>query len=144
MTRNKLMHLIDPVRLEDAIRQAEARTSGEICVSISGFFIGNVRRAAETAFTRLKVAHTAHRNGVLIFVIPSRRQFVVLGDNGIHEKVGPEFWNEVVCGMSACFKQHDFTGGILKGIEHAGAQLAAHFPPDPKAGNELPDKVDFA
>ena len=144
MTRGKLMSLIDEVRIEDAIRLAEARTSGEICVSISCFFIGNARRAAERAFKRLKVARTVHHNGVLIFVVPSRRKFVVLGDSGIHEKVGAEFWPQVVSGMSDCFKKEDFTGGIVKGIEHVGAQLATHFPPDLKAGNELPDKVDFA
>ena len=144
MTRGKLIQLINTARIEDAIKQAEHRTSGEICVSVSRFFWGDVRTAAEKAFARLCVAKTEHRNGVLIFVVPSRRKFVVLGDAGIHEKVGPHFWSEIVQGMAERFKREDFTGGIILGIEHVGAQFLEHFPFDAaKEVNELPDKVDF-
>ena len=38
---------------------------------------------------------TKDRNAVLFFVVPARRKFVVLGDSGIHEKVGQEFWHEI-------------------------------------------------
>ena len=145
MTRGKLMQLIDTAHIEDAIKQAELRTSGEICVSVSRFFWGDVRRAAEKAFARLRIAETSRRNGVLFFIVPSRRKFVVLGDSGIHEKVGPHFWSEVVQGMAERFKKDDFTGGIILGIEHVGAELAMHFPFDAATDvNELPDKVDFA
>ncbi len=145
MTRGKLMQLIDTVRIEEAIKKAEHRTSGEICVSVSRLFWGDVRSAAEKAFARLRIAKTTMRNGVLIFVAPSRRKFVVLGDSGIHEKVGPEFWSEVVLGMAERFRQEDFTGGIVSGVEHVGAQLAQHFPFDAGTDvNKLPDKVDFA
>ena len=145
MTRGKLMQLIDTARIEDAIKQAEHCTSGEICVSVSRFFWGDVRTAAEKAFARLRVAKTARRNGVLFFVVPARRKFVVLGDSGIHEKVGPHFWSEVVHGMAERFRKDDFTDGIVLGIEQIGAQLALHFPFDAATDvNELPDKVDFA
>ena len=145
MTRGKLMQLIDTARIEDAIKQAERRTSGEICVSISRFFWGDVRNAAEKAFARLRIVETAQRNGVLFFVVPSRRKFVVLGDSGIHEKVGPHFWGEVVQGMAERFRKYDFTDGIVLGVEQVGAQLALHFPFDAATDvNELPDDVDFA
>ena len=145
MTRSKLMQLIDTAKVEDAIKQAERHTTGEICVSISRFFWGDVRSAAEKAFARLRVANTEHRNGVLIFVVPARRKFIVLGDSGIHEKAGAHFWGEVVSGMSEYFKKEDFTGGISLGIAQVGAQLVKHFPLSAAAGlNELPDKVDFA
>ena len=39
---------------------------------------------------------TKDRNAVLFFVVPARRKFVVLGDSGIHEKVGQEFWHHIV------------------------------------------------
>lgn len=144
MTVGKLIQSIDTARIEEAIRQAELRTSGEICVSVSRFFWGDVRTAAEKVFTRLRIAKTAKRNGVLFFVVPSRRKFVVLGDSGIHSKVGPQFWTDVVQGMAERFKKDDFTGGIVLGIEHVGAQLAMHFPFDAASDvNELSDKIDF-
>ena len=145
MTRGRLMQLIDTARIEEAIRQAELQTSGEICVSVSGFFWGDVRSAAEKAFARLNISKTARRNGVLFFVVPSRRKFVVLGDSGIHEKVGPQFWTEVVHGMAEHFRKDDFTVGIVRSIQHVSMLLVQHFPTDRATDvNELPDKINMS
>ena len=93
MTRRKLMRIVDRSRIKEAILRAERRTSGEICVSVSSLFWGNVKRAADKAFVRLGMTQTRQRNGVLLFVVPCRRRVVVIGDVGIHEKVGQEFWS---------------------------------------------------
>ena len=144
MTRKKLLQVIDPEKIKKAIQAAEHRTSGEICVSVAPFFWGNIHKAADKAFVRMGVARTKHRNGVLFFVVPSRRRFVVLGDAGIHERVGQEFWHRVVAVVSERFRTGDFTGGLVRGIEEVGEQLAAHFPYDAATDeNELPDDVDF-
>jgi len=144
MTRKKLLQVIDREKIKKAIQAAEHRTSGEICVSVAPFFWGNIHKAADKAFVRMGVARTKHRNGVLFFVVPSRRRFVVLGDAGIHERVGQEFWHRVVAVVSERFRVGDFTGGLVRGIEEVGEQLAAHFPYDAATDeNELPDDVDF-
>ena len=90
------MVTIDKDRIKQAIQKAERRTSGEIRVSVSPLFWGDVRKAAEKAFDRLGMTATKDRNAVLFFVVPARRKFVVLGDSGIHEKVGQEFWHHIV------------------------------------------------
>lgn len=144
MTHRKLLQLIDRIRIKEAIQKAERQTSGEICVSVSRLFWGDVQKAAEKAFGRLGMARTKERNGVLFFVVPSRRKFVVLGDRGIHEKVGPEFWVKVADQVSERFREEDFTGGLVKGIEEVGNQLSAHFPYDAASDvDELKDEVDF-
>jgi uncharacterized membrane protein len=144
MTRKKLMQVIDGAKIKDAIQKAEHRTSGEICVSVAPYFWGSIEKAADKAFARMGVARTKERNGVLFFVVPSRRKFVVLGDRGIHEHVGQEFWHQVVTVVSGKFREGDFTGGLVRGIEEVGERLAAHFPYDPTTDkNELPDDVDF-
>lgn len=144
MNRGKLKRLIDSGAVEQAIEEAEARTSGEIRVSVSTFFWGNVRHTAEAAFARMGMNRTAERNGVLLFVVPSRRTFVVLGDEGIHAKVGQEFWDSVAAAMSARFRDADFTGGLVLGITEVGRQLAEHFPhAGARDRNELSDTVDF-
>ena len=89
------------------------------------------------------MARTVERNGVLIFVVPSRRRFVILGDEGIHAKAGQEFWDRTAAAISERFKSEDFTGGLVHGIQEAGKQLATHFPPRASATNELPDDVDL-
>ena len=144
ITRKKLFRIIDRAKIKEAIESAERRTSGEICVSVAPFFWGSVEKAADKAFVRMGITRTIHRNGVLIFVVPSRRKFVVLGDGGIHERVGQEFWNRVAAALSEKFRRGDFTGGLVHGIQEVGEQLAAHFPYDPETDkDELPDDVDF-
>ena len=145
MTRKKLFQLIDRDKIKDAIQKAEHRTSGEIRVSVAPFFWGNVEKLADKAFVRLGMTNTKDRNGVLFFVVPSRRKFVVLGDQGIHERVGQEFWDHVAAAVSDKFRGGDFTGGLVRGIEEVGEQLAAHFPYDATTDkDELPDDVDFS
>jgi uncharacterized membrane protein len=142
--RKSLIRRIDVKRIEDALREAEKRSSGEIRVSVAPMFWGSVRKAAERAFARLGMTRTKARNGVLLFVVPSRRRFVVLGDAGIHAKVGQEFWDKVAAALSAKFRAGDFTGGLVDAIAVVGEQLARHFPQAGEADvNELPDRVDF-
>jgi uncharacterized membrane protein len=133
---------VDRERIKGAIESAEGGTSGEIMVSVAPFFFGSVQRAAERAFVRLGVSRTRERNGVLIFMVPSRRQFVILGDQGIHRRVGQEFWEQVVHAASQRFKAGDFTGGLVDGIGEIGRRLAEHFPRSADDVNELPDEPD--
>ena len=134
MTRKKLLQIIDRERIKSAIQAAEHRTSGEICVSVAPFFWGRIEKAADKAFVRMGVARTKHRNGVLFFVVPSRRKFVVLGDIGIHERVGQEFWHRVVAVVSEKFRAGDFTAGLVGGIEELRATLEAVKPAPAEAG----------
>ena len=83
MTRKKLLRVIDQKEVKAAIEKAEHQTSGEICVSVAPLFWGSIEKAADKAFVRMGMMHTKERNGVLFFVVPSRRKFVVLGDQGI-------------------------------------------------------------
>lgn len=144
MTRGELVRAIDYDRIKEAIRAAEKQTSGEIRVSVSPLFWGNVHKAAERAFVRLGMTQTRERNAVLVFVVPSRRKFVVLGDAGIHEKVGPDFWHRLVDVVSKKFREGNFTEGLVHGIAVVGEQLAIHFPHNvDRDKNELPDKMDY-
>src|SRR5687767_15430842 len=122
MTRRQLLLSIDQDKIKTAIQKAEDQTSGEICVSVAPLFWGSIDKAANKAFARMGMMDTKDRNGVLFFVVPSRRKFMVLGDRGIHEKVGQEFWDCVAAAVSEKFREGDFTGGLVKGIEEVGRQ----------------------
>ena len=90
------------------------------------------------------MAKTEHRNGVLIYLMPRRRRFTVLGDAGIHGAVGQAFWESIAAALSERFKAGDFTGGLEHGIAEVGRQLAKHFPiREGENPNELPDQVDI-
>lgn len=144
LTRGALVKRIDITRVEAALTRAESRTSGEIRVSVAPFFWGSVEKAAHLAFERLHMHQTAERNGVLLFVVPSRKRFQVLGDEGIHARVGQAFWDSVAQALSAHFHAGDFTRGLEEGIAAIGEGLAAHFPHQGEHDvNELPDTIDF-
>ncbi|HEY3271742.1 MAG TPA: TPM domain-containing protein [Geothrix sp.] len=144
MSRRSLRKCVDQARVVEAIRAAEKVTSGEIRVSVAPFFWGDVEKTAGKAFRRLGMEHTADRNGVLIFLVPSRRRFAILGDTGIHEKVGQALWNEASACLSSHFRRGAFTEGLVEVIHLLGDRLATHFPSAGEADrNELSDGVDF-
>ena len=142
--RHKLIQELDTERIERAIAAAERLTSGEIRVSVAPIFWGDIERAARRAFERLRMHETRERNGVLFFIVPSRRKFYVLGDTGIHARVGEDFWYAVAAVMAMHFQRGNYTEGLLRGIATLAERLAEHFPHQGAGDrNELPDKVDL-
>lgn len=144
MSRRSLRECVDQGRVGEAIREAERVTSGEIRVSVAHFFWGDVEKTGWKAFRRLGMENTADRNGVLIFLVPSRKRFAILGDAGIHAKVGQEFWNDASACLASHFREGAFTEGLVEVIRMVGDRLATHFPSAGEADqNELSDEVDF-
>jgi putative membrane protein len=68
---------------------------------------------------------------VHFFVVPSRREFAVVGDVGAHERLGQEAWESVAATVEKHFRAGDPTAGLVAGIEEAGRLLARHFPRKP-------------
>lgn len=135
---------IDHKRVVAAIREAEARTSGEVRVLVARQATQDPLTTARAHFERLGMTQTKARNGVLIFLAPASHNFAIVGDTGVHEKCGDAFWRLLAAAMELHFKRGEFTEGLLHGIERAGALLAENFPVDPNDRNELPDSVEEA
>lgn len=139
----RVVHGIDLDRIEAAIQSVERLTSGQIRVAVARFYFwGDVRRAADAAFVRLRMNRTRRRNGVLLFIAPRRCRFAVIGDAGIHDRVSDGFWRQISEVLQTDFRSGDLTTGLERAIGTIGARLAEHFPPDPIGENELPDRVD--
>jgi uncharacterized membrane protein len=85
---------------------------------------------------------TQDRNGVLIYVAPSARQFAIIGDSGIHEKCGDAFWESVSAAMAAELRAGNPTAAIVHAVQMVGALLAQHFPPRADDQDELPNQVE--
>lgn len=132
---------IDHPRVVAAIAAAEQRTSGEIRVLLARHPAADPVAAAQRHFTRLGMNRTQDRNGVLIFLAARSRTFAIVGDMGVHEKCGDAFWQELTTVMAGYFQRGDFTGGLVHGIERAGALLAEHFPRAGHDRNELSDGI---
>ena len=96
---------------------------------------------AESEFIRLGIKKTQDNTGVLIFILLKERQFYILADAGINEKVTEETWHSIKTEMQEMFKKGEFCNGILHGLEHAGKILSEHLPIKPGDVNELSNKV---
>lgn len=112
----------------EAIRVAECDTSGEIRVHIEQKCDIDVYEHALDVFHILKMDNTIARNGVLIYVAIDNKSFVIFGDQGINNIVGPDFWNSTRDKMSSQFKYRNFKQGIIDGVKEAGIVLSEHFP----------------
>ena len=143
MKPDAFVEAIDDDRIVAAIREAEARSRGEIRVHVAGHEVADSRSEAAAVFERLGMVKTDERNGVLIFVAPESRAIAVVGDRDIHARCGEAFWTEVVGAIRAEFQSGRFTEGIVAGVRAAGDELARHFPrrPGELDRNELPDEV---
>ncbi len=128
-------------RVVQAIRSAEARTSGEIRVHVERRCAGDPMIAAGRWFARLKMHETSERNGVLFYIAVDDRKFAIVGDAGIHAKVGDDFWNGVRDILRDAFARGEASEGLVDAIGEAGARLAEHFPHRGDDRNELPDEI---
>ena len=128
-----------------AIQAAEQATSGEIRLYVESRcrYMDPLDRAAEV-FANLKMEQTDARNAVLVYVALKDRQLALLGDKGIHEKVGDAFWNEKVKLILSHFNKTDYAEGLQHIMKEIGEALRLHFPYDKDTDkNELPDDIVF-
>jgi uncharacterized membrane protein len=123
-----MVRKLDRKAIEDAIRRVHEDTSGEVRVVISPFFWGSVRKNGERTFRGLGLHSAKRHNAVLLFIVPRRRTFVVLGDAGIHERAGQDLWHDVRDRLAGAFSRDQFTEGIVEAVDRIGEQLARHFP----------------
>lgn len=125
----------------EAIGKAEKNTSGEIRVHIEKeTSVAAIDRAMEV-FRNLNMENTQERNGVIIYVAVTSKQFAIYGDKGINEKVSTDFWNSTKDVMANHFQNGDFKQGLIDGILKAGEQLKAHFPYHDDDINELSNEI---
>ena len=98
------------------------------------------RKAAEQ-FAAQAYHLTSERTGVLIFASLAEHQAVVLADQTVAAKLGPQAWNDVVAELIAGMKASDPGAGFAAAVDKAAAHLEAPFPRRPDDRNELPDTV---
>jgi uncharacterized membrane protein len=132
-------------KVVQAIREAEQRTSGEIRVFVESKnpLVNPLERAA-IIFDRLEMEKTRHRNAVLIYIASHHHELAVYGDEGIHQQVGSDYWQEEVKQMLSYFRKGNIAEGLLGCIKHIGETLHEKFPYiATEDKNELPDEIIF-
>ncbi len=149
MAERLIYHFInddDFLHISNKIKEFESLTAGEISVSIKEkrkFSQRNksIKEIAEEEFFRLGIDKTRDKTGILIFLMLTDRQFHIVADKGIHEKVSDSTWDEIKNQIQKLFVDGKFAEGLIWGVEEVGKILAKHFPIKPDDTNEISNRV---
>jgi len=136
----------DFLRISNKIKEMEKNTSGEIRIAVKEKKSlldrkKNIRILAEKEFYKLNMHNTRDKTGILLYLLLNERQFYILADKGIHEKVGDETWHKVRDEIQLHFHDGKFSQGLIWGIEKVGKILSEHFPIKADDTNELSNKI---
>jgi uncharacterized membrane protein len=130
-------------QVDQAIKKAERETSGEIKLFIDRFSWGKIEEKAGRLFRKLGLSRTKERNGVLIYLVTTNREFLIYGDEGINKNVPENFWDEIKKRMEEGFSRGDFGKTLAEAIETIGIQLKTYFPCSKDDKNEITDEVEY-
>ncbi len=102
-----------------------------------------VHARAEQAFLEHGLHQTSAGTGVLVFASLREHRAVVLGDRGIHARMGDAEWQKAVDALVAGMARDAPGEGFEAAIDVVGARLAEHFPRNGEpVPNELPDALN--
>lgn len=128
----------------EAIGVAEKNTSGEVRVHVEPTCkCGNPYERAVEVFGALEMYKTEARNGVLIYVAYKSRKFAIIGDEGIDEKVGADFWVKEKDILAGFLKEGRQAEGLCEVIKMIGERLSEFFPYQKDDVNELSDEISY-
>jgi uncharacterized membrane protein len=135
--------LLDETRIVAAIGNVELKATAEVRVHVEKSCPIDVMDRAVEVFANLHMHQTRYRNGVLIYIAHKDHKFAIIGDVGINDKVGPDFWEQEQKLLTYHFRKAEFTEGICKTIEIIGTELQKYFPYEAGDVNELPDDISY-
>lgn len=98
------------------------------------------RRAREQFYAQC-LHRTRERTGVLLFVSVAEHFVEILADEGIHTKVAPGTWDNIVAAFVDNVRQRRTAQGFLQAIEACGTILQEHFPARVDNPDELPNRL---
>ena len=134
----------DELAIVQAIQEAEKKTSGEVRVHIEKKCPKKdpIKRAINL-FQKLHMHRTDLRNGVIVYVATEDHLLAIWGDEGIHAKVGQEFWESTLITLQEDFKTNQIKNGLTKALLDIGEKLQQHFPYQKDDKNELDDSISY-
>jgi uncharacterized membrane protein len=127
--------------VQRAIVEAEATTSAEIRVHLDHRCPGDPMARAIAVFEGLGMHSTTERHGVLIYIAIADRKLAVIGDQGIHDRVGDQYWQELVAAVTSHFRDERPRDGLLHALRELSEVLRRHFPRRPDDVDELGNTV---
>lgn len=131
-----------------AVGEAETRTAAEIRVHIERRVTGagpgaDAMAHARDVFVALKMHETALRAGVLLYLAVEDHALAIVGDEGIHARVGEAYWAGIRDRLIEGLRRGTAREAVVQAVADVGAVLAREFPRRPDDVDELPDDVSL-
>jgi len=98
-------------------------------------------RAAWAQFMAHGIHLTTARTGVLIYVCMLPHRIEVVADEGIHAKINPEQWQQIVVQIAKGARVGHLSEGLAAAIRTVSGVLAKHCPCIASQRNELPNRI---
>ena len=130
--------------LVEAIQTAEDHSTGEIRIHIDSNTEGNNAQIAFEVFKRLCKNKTVAKNAVLFHVNFEQQYLTIIGDEGIHEKVHQNFWDQMHDRITQEFMKGNFHDGLKNAVLETGLELKKYFPISGENPNELSNEITFS
>ena len=128
-------------QIVEAIKKAELSTSGEVRVHLVSQIKKDPIKEAIRLFSTLRMQKTKQRNGCLILIGLKNKKVAIIGDKGINELVGDNYWEDAVKLLVDNFKDEQYVQGLSGAILKIGEKLKQYFPYQSDDVNELPDEI---
>src|SRR5262249_18865048 len=125
----------------EAISHAERSTAAEIRVHLDHRCAEDAMARAVEVFERLHMHRTADRAGVLLYLAMDDHKVAVIGDTGIHQRVGQGYWDGLIARVIRHLREGRPREALVGAVAELGAVLATHFPRRRDDRNELSDRV---
>jgi len=100
-----------------------------------------VRERGMRMFIERGIHKTRDQSGLLLMLSELEHQVVILGDSGIHEKVGDPGWEGYVERVVQGLRSGKAADSVVSVLTDLGNLLAEHFPPRDDDSNELSNQV---
>lgn len=130
-------------RLEAKIAALETLTTSEIKIIICRNAWFGLKHKAHKLFKKYKLHETKERNAVLLLLEEKNREFLIYGDEGIHQKVGNGFWEKTGQSMQTSFQNGEIANGLSTGLHIIAEALAQHYPGHAADINEISNEIIF-
>lgn len=100
-----------------------------------------VRERSLLSFYRKGLHRTRNQTGILVFISLLERKVRIMGDRGIHTKIGQSFWNARADELVKGIREGNTVHALTEVLDKCGAELAIHFPCGADNPDEVPDDV---
>lgn len=135
-----------------------------LCIQISGILLGYgvgsipwvkrktisdaaagyaVHRQCMADFLKAGLHRTREHTGIIVYISLLEHRVEIVGDRGIHEKVGQAYWDDLVKRLVTGIAADRGVSTLCEVIETIGKRLSVEFPRRNDDKNELPDEPRF-